>query len=220
MTSERILSHGLDGHVRDVMELCMVNAVIAGGSLDGTAFSYANKHATYGDESAIRNEWFEGAFTSSPLIESGHLTDGNRLLLVCCCPPNLSRTLGMIGGYASTAKIDEAANKLSISIYLFISGTRKIALPNGEVATLEMTSEMPWQGRATFTVSAPRDWTWELNLPEPEYARDIKVRSRPISFHSKLIIHCFTSDLRRDPPSQQWIPVGPGLRLRNHHHEL
>ena len=60
MTSERILSHGLDGKVRDVMELCLLNAVLGGGSLNGKQFSYANKQATYGDEVATRKDWFEG----------------------------------------------------------------------------------------------------------------------------------------------------------------
>jgi DUF1680 family protein len=60
MLSERILSHELDGRYRDVLELCLYNAVLGGGSLDGKGFSYANKLATYGDESALRSEWFEG----------------------------------------------------------------------------------------------------------------------------------------------------------------
>ncbi len=60
MTAERLLSHRLDGKVRDTMELCLYNAVLGGGSLDGKAFAYANKLATYGDETAIRNDWFEG----------------------------------------------------------------------------------------------------------------------------------------------------------------
>lgn len=64
MTSERILSYGYDGKVRDVMELCLLNAVLGGGSLNGQQFSYANKHATSGDETAIRNDWFEGESTA------------------------------------------------------------------------------------------------------------------------------------------------------------
>lgn len=60
MTSERVLSWGLDGKVRDTMELCLLNAVLGGGSLNGKQFSYANKHATWGDEVATRNDWFEG----------------------------------------------------------------------------------------------------------------------------------------------------------------
>jgi len=60
MTSERILSHGLDGKVRDVMELILLNAALGGGNLDGKKFSYENKLATFGDETATRNDWFEG----------------------------------------------------------------------------------------------------------------------------------------------------------------
>jgi DUF1680 family protein len=60
MVSERILSWKLDGKTRDTMELCLLNAVLGGGSLNGKQFSYANKHATWGDEVALRNDWFEG----------------------------------------------------------------------------------------------------------------------------------------------------------------
>ncbi len=62
MTSERLLSHKLNGKVRDILELCLHNAVISGGSLDGKAFSYANKHATCADETAQRAKWFEGEY--------------------------------------------------------------------------------------------------------------------------------------------------------------
>lgn len=60
MTCERVLSHALDTKARDALELCLFNAVLGGGSLDGTQFSYANKLATCNDESAIRADWFEG----------------------------------------------------------------------------------------------------------------------------------------------------------------
>ncbi len=60
MTCERVLSWENDGETRDVMELCLYNAVLGGGSLDGKSFSYANKMATCDNEVATRNEWFEG----------------------------------------------------------------------------------------------------------------------------------------------------------------
>jgi hypothetical protein len=86
MTSERILSHGLDGKVRDAMELCLLNAVLGGGSLDGKAFAYANKHATYGDETAIRKEWFEGKSGVPGLHCQGNGSPlSDRLLLLRQC---------------------------------------------------------------------------------------------------------------------------------------
>ena len=54
MTSERLLSHRLEGKVRGVLEKCLLNAVLGGGSLNGKQFSYANKHATSGDETSIQ----------------------------------------------------------------------------------------------------------------------------------------------------------------------
>lgn len=67
MTSERILSHGLDGKVRDVMELCLMNIVLGGGSLNGKQFSYVNKQATYGDE-VTRHDWFDSECGASDLL--------------------------------------------------------------------------------------------------------------------------------------------------------
>ena len=77
MTSERILSWGLDGKVRDTMELCLLNAVLGGGSLDGKQFSYANKQATSGEETAMRKDWFEGEQAFLVRVKRGY----------CCCVP-------------------------------------------------------------------------------------------------------------------------------------
>ncbi|KAK8861777.1 hypothetical protein IAR55_002600 [Kwoniella newhampshirensis] len=159
MTSERILSHGLDGKVRDVMELCLLNAVLGGGSLDGKQFSYANKLATWGDEVATRKDWFE----------------------VCCCPPNLSRTLGMIGGYTWSAKVDEASKIISLNVYLHLSATREIELPDGKTAKVSMESGMPWVGEANWKLEAPEGWTWKVSVPCPDYAEDVKVSAKSTS---------------------------------------
>ena len=71
MISERILSHQLHGQIRDVLELCLYDAVLGGGSLDGKGFSYANKLATYGDESGLRSDWFEGDETRNFVNDFG-----------------------------------------------------------------------------------------------------------------------------------------------------
>ena len=146
MTSERILSHALDGRVRDVLELCLLNAVLGGGSLQGDAFSYANKLATYGEEVATRAEWFE----------------------VCCCPPNLSRTLGMLGGYTWSAEVRDKT--IHLDVYLFLSASRTISLPDGQSAQVDMKSAMPWSSETDIRVTAPAGYTWKLRLPCPSYA--------------------------------------------------
>ncbi|KAL7424687.1 hypothetical protein Q5752_000371 [Cryptotrichosporon argae] len=151
MCSERILSHALDGKVRDTMELALLNAVLGGTNLEGTAFSYANKLATYGDETAERAEWFE----------------------VCCCPPNLSRTLGMLGGYTWATRVDAAAKTIGLDVYLLLSAARTVELGGGATATVKMSSGMPWAGGAGLELSAPDGWSWDLRLPKPGYATGV-----------------------------------------------
>lgn len=97
------------------------------------------------------------------------------LFLVCCCPPNLSRTLGMLGGYTWAAKVDERSKTIRLDVYLLLSATRTIQLPNGETAKVDMESQMPWKGRTSWSLSAPEGWKWNLRLPRPEYAENIQV---------------------------------------------
>lgn len=165
MTSERLLSHQPDGKVRDVLERCLYNNVIGGGSLNGKQFSYANKHATYGDEVATRADWFEG---ESPYT--------SWLTTVCCCPPNLSRTLGMLGGYTWSADVDVSSKTIHLDVYILLSAARTISLPGGD-ATVKMTSKMPNEGETRISFSAPDGWKWAVRLPSPEYADNIKVGS-------------------------------------------
>nr|XP_018259402.1 uncharacterized protein I303_08330 [Kwoniella dejecticola CBS 10117]OBR81560.1 hypothetical protein I303_08330 [Kwoniella dejecticola CBS 10117] len=152
MTSERILSHQLDGRYRDVMELALLNAVLGGGSLDGKQFAYANKLQTWGDEVATRKDWFT----------------------VCCCPPNLSRTLGILGGYTWNTKLDETAKTIKLDIYLFVSAEKTVDLPGGGKAKVNMSTEMPWKGKVDVTTEAPEGWAWEIRIPTPEYAENVK----------------------------------------------
>ncbi|ORY29330.1 hypothetical protein BCR39DRAFT_559136 [Naematelia encephala] len=155
MTSERLLSYHLEGKIRDIMELCLLNAVLGGVSLNGKQFNYANKQATSGKEVATRKDWFE----------------------VCCCPPNLSRTLGMIGGYTWTVNIDENEKTINLDTYLFVSASRTIQLPGGGVAKVDMKSGMPWVGNTEWTFEAPEGWKWEVKVPKPDYASDINISS-------------------------------------------
>lgn len=180
MLSERLLSHNLDGRVRDVLERSLLNTVLGGGSLDGTRFFYSNPLATVGDEDTKRSEWFD----------------------CCCCPPNLCRTFGLLGGYAWSAKINQAT--IDLNIYLYLSATRRIRLQDSEQseAVVSMESEMPWAGKTILRFSAPESWQWRINVPVPGYAKDFSVNGEkiltetPSGFHavslpatSTLVIH-------------------------------
>ena len=82
MLSERLLSHELDGEVREVLETCFHNTVLGGASLDGKQFSYENKLATCANESAQRKDWFDGAFPSMSSTMALILTISDHSLLL------------------------------------------------------------------------------------------------------------------------------------------
>ncbi|BEJ01652.1 hypothetical protein CcaverHIS631_0603340 [Cutaneotrichosporon cavernicola] len=99
--------------------------------------------ATSGDEAETRKDWFE----------------------VCCCSPNLSPALGMLGGHPWRAPVDAQAKRISLDVYLFLSGTRNIDV-GGVTATATMSTSMPGKGETRLTLSG--------QVPSQEYAADIK----------------------------------------------
>lgn len=158
MLSERLLGHELDGRIRDVLERSLLNTVLGGGSLDGNRFFYSNRLATDKDKDTKRSGWFD----------------------CCCCPPNLCRTVGLLGGY--TWSTQTSAMTIGLNIYLYLSATRQVRLPGDtEVnAVVRMQSGMPWTGKTTLSFSAPDGWQWQINLPVPGYASNFKVNSQKI----------------------------------------
>lgn len=174
MIADRLISSELNGKLRDTIELCLHNAVLGAGSLDGKQFAYANKLATCGDETAIRKDWFEGK-PKRHLDREREIMVLTTPVIVCCCPPNLSRTLGMLGGYTWKASVDATSKTISLDILLFVSATRTIDLGNGETATATMKTEMPWQGKTSWELDAPKGWSWQVKLPSPHYAENIEV---------------------------------------------
>ena len=190
MLCERLLSHTPTGRARDNLELCLLNAVLGGASLDGKFFAYANKLATSGQETAFRDEWF----------------------VTCCCPPNLARTMGMLGGYTWAARVNEEAKKLELDVYLYLSATREIDLgAGGEKASVKMESGMPWKGETTWEFSAPEGWEWDIKIPAPGYAADIEVGLRASSpthtpERAGLSTHHRLVGLLGDPPPRHIIP--------------
>ncbi len=121
-----------DARYADAMERALYNAVPAGVSLEGTRFFYVNPLASLGTHH--REPWYDTA----------------------CCPPNLSRTLGGLGGYAY------ATTERDLYVSLFIQGTADTAL-----ARLEVTTDYPWDGRIALTLREPRASGFALRMRVP-----------------------------------------------------
>lgn len=132
----------------DVMELALYNTVLAGMALDGKSFFYVNpleavpdacgRDRRLGHVKPVRQKWFGCA----------------------CCPPNIARLVSSVAAYAYTENDDT----LWTHLYLGSSVTKRAG---AQTLRLEMTTEMPWQGRASMTVrtDAPAECSLAFRIP-------------------------------------------------------
>lgn len=137
------LLHG-DAKYGDVMERALYNGFLASVSLDGTRFFYVNPLASKGDHH--RKEWYDCA----------------------CCPPNVTRTLAQLGGYAYA--VDPKA--LWVNLYAQGSAQTEIA---GTSVTLDVKTDYPWNGDVEISPSVASPAKFELRLRVPEWCEGAKV---------------------------------------------
>jgi DUF1680 family protein len=142
----------------DIMELCLYNAVLTGMSLDGRAFTYVNQLASSDQDLSQRHEWFECA----------------------CCPPNVTRTLGFLGGYIWSQRVEESeasANlKAIVNVHMYTSATVDIKT---KVSTIQISqkTDWPWNGDVDFEIRAEEsesesEFDLELRLRIPGWASE------------------------------------------------
>lgn len=133
----------------DEMERLLYNGIAASTALDGTAFFYSN-----------------------PLqLRTGHDGDdedapGRRLpwYTCACCPPNLARLMASLHTYAATG---DAAG---LQLHLYAQGAFAAA---GHA--VDVTTEYPWDGAVTVTVTETSGEPWTLALRIPAWCTDARV---------------------------------------------
>lgn len=132
--------------VADVAELCLYNTVLGSISLDGRAFTYENYLASCPGHLCQRADWFECS----------------------CCPPNVSRLFGSLGGYlwhfdssSSSSSSQEQKGKegeeedVSINVHLYASARATFTTSRGHLpVSLEQKTNWPWEGNILFTLGA------------------------------------------------------------------
>lgn len=131
MLAERLLHLDLDGRYADIMELCLYNAVMTAMSLDGKAFTYVNQLASSDADKSARETWFECS----------------------CCPPNLMRLFGNLGGYLWDCGTT-ADGEPYVNVHLYTTAEVSFQAA-GQEYTLAQTSSWPWKSRVSFTLTAP-----------------------------------------------------------------
>lgn len=141
-----------DAKYADVFERSLYNGVLAGVSLDGRKFFYVNPLESEGGHH--RSDWFSCA----------------------CCPPNVTRTLASLGGYAY------AADAGSLWVNLYIQGSVKVPF-GGKDVTVDVTTDYPWDGKVTLTPKVDAPTTFALRLRVPGWCRGatVAVNGEPVS---------------------------------------
>ncbi|TGO67440.1 hypothetical protein BOTNAR_0042g00250 [Botryotinia narcissicola] len=165
MLAERLLQLDLDAKYADIMELCFYNAVSTGMSEDGSKFTYVNQLSSSDTDLSRRAEWFTCA----------------------CCPPNVARLLGYIGGYLckqillfreenqadselGTPSSDEKNNTVEVNVHTYASA--KLSIPIDEhTVQLEQTTNWPWDGKIRFELQSPEAISTTIRLRIPGWAK-------------------------------------------------
>jgi DUF1680 family protein len=145
MLAERLLQVELHSHYADILELCLYNAVLTGMSLDGKGFTYVNQLGSSEKDLSRRYEWFECA----------------------CCPPNVTRTLGCLGGYLWSYKINNETQKTTVNVHLYTSATLRFQVADSRIEITQKT-QWPWNGDVSFSVNIdgpPVDLELRLRIP-------------------------------------------------------
>lgn len=134
MLAERLLYLEPNSRYTDIMELCLYNTIMGSMSLDGKAFTYENYLASCQGTLCKREGWFECS----------------------CCPPNLSRLFGSLGGYlwhfGSSYNTAERADEAYLNVHLYTSAKAEFTTSCQYPVAVEQKTNWPWEGNIMFSL--------------------------------------------------------------------
>ena len=133
-----------DARYADVVERGLYNGVLSGVSQDGTKFFYVNPLESAGTHH--RSPWFGCA----------------------CCPPNVTRTLAALGGYAYAVSVN------SLYVNLYIQGSAQAKIGDTAVA-LKVTTDYPWDGKVVLELAPAARAKFALRLRVPGWCQNATV---------------------------------------------
>ncbi|MEX2461948.1 MAG: beta-L-arabinofuranosidase domain-containing protein [Paenibacillaceae bacterium] len=155
--AQRMLQIEAKSEYADVLERALYNTVIAGMSQDGKHFFYVNplevwpeahgKNANFDHVKPQRQRWFGCA----------------------CCPPNVARLIASLGQYIYTV------NDTTLYTHLYIGGEAKVEF-NGKPVKIIQHSELPWNGKTSFSIFPEQSVDFALALRVPWWCEDIEIK--------------------------------------------
>jgi uncharacterized protein len=167
MLAERFLQIDLDGKYADVMELCLYNAVLTALSLDGTKFTYVNQLASSEDEEGGKDGAGDGGNGETSLSKREAWFE------CACCPPNVCRTMGILGGYVWSH--GEGEDGVFVNVHLYTSATLKFEASGGQKVELKQQGNWPWEGDVWFELKTSTDVPVTIRLRIPAWAEGYEV---------------------------------------------
>ena len=166
MWNWRLLSMTGDERFAGWLETTLYNGALAGISLTGDAYFYANPLAARpsvppeGDAEPVDAE-----------VQQTSGTHRRQPWFPCaCCPPNVARLLASMPGYAYSASDD------GLWVHLFVAGAVRTTLPDRSVLAVRVETRYPWEGAVRLTVEEAPGGPPALRLRIPGWAGGASAR--------------------------------------------
>lgn len=167
MWAHRMFHFNGESKFMDILEQTLYNTALGSVSLAGDQFFYANYLSVYPQRfehasaalidkmCAKRQEWFD----------------------VSCCPPNIARLLGSIGGYVYST--DDQG--ISVNLYM---GSRADCQETHRDMSLSVTTNYPWDGTVHIRVECKKACASQIRLRIPGWCDewDVKVNGRQTEY--------------------------------------
>ena len=141
MWNWRLLLVTGESRFADLIERTLYNGFLAGHSLDGRSFFYANPLQSRGGHG--RHSW-------NP---------------VACCPPNIMRLLASLHHYLATV------SDRGVQLHQYATSMVRAVVPVAGPVELAVETGYPWSGSVTVEVVECGDAEWTLSLRVPAWAR-------------------------------------------------
>jgi DUF1680 family protein len=138
--AQRMLNLDCNGVYADVMELAFYNGALSGLSRDGTHYFYENPLESSGDH----HRW-----TWHPCP---------------CCPMNVARLIGSVGGYFYSVGDD------LLAVHMYGSSTAEVTV-GGKPVRITQEANYPWSGDVKLSIETDSPAELELRLRIPSWAR-------------------------------------------------
>ena len=154
---------GLTGDVKyaDVMERVLYNSVLSAIGLSGTDFFYTNPLRRCGVEVPLMSNDSAARWPDTTPKSPVHCF---------CCPPNVSRTLAKLQGWAYSV------SDHTVWVNLYGSNHLETKLPDGSSVKLTQKTDYPWHGKITIEVQQVASDSMALMLRVPGWATDASLQ--------------------------------------------